>query len=119
MEQNRDIRFTEKKVDDSWKEHIVASQSTDPESSQRTQKVATSKVFLSLVQSLGIQALMHLGAIPNPMTNETEVNHEAAKEAIDLLMTLRDKTNGNLSPEEQKILDSLLSELQIKFSQSV
>ncbi len=119
MKQDKDIRFTEKKVDSSWKEHIVASQSTAPEPSQQTQKVATSKIFLSLVQSLGIQALMHLGAIPNPMTNETEVNHEAAKEAIDLLMTLRDKTSGNLSPEEQKILDSLLSELQIKFSQSV
>ena len=79
----------------------------------------TSKVFLSLVQSLGYQALMHLGEIPDPMTQQRELNPEAAKEAIDLLIVIREKTQDNLSDEEKKVLETLLTQLQIKFSQSV
>jgi len=62
---------------------------------------------------------MHLGEIPDPMTQQREVNTDAAKETIDLLAMLRDKTQGNLSDEEKKILETLLAQLQIKFSQSV
>jgi hypothetical protein len=62
---------------------------------------------------------MHLGEIPDPTTQQREVNTEAAKEAIDLLITIRDKTQGNLSDEEKKLLETLLTQLQIKFSQAV
>jgi len=62
---------------------------------------------------------MHLGEIPDPMTQQRELNTDAAKEAIDLLIALRDKTQGNLSDEEKKMLETLLTQLQIKFSQSV
>ena len=117
MGQEKDIRFTEKKVDESWKEQASASKAAAAE--QQTKTAETSKIFLGLIQSLGLQAMMHLGAIPNPVSNAAEVNLEAAKEAIDILITLRDKTNANLSADEEKFLNSLLSELQVKFSQSV
>ena len=85
----------------------------------KSKPAETSKTFLSLVQSLGYQALMNLGEIPNPMTQQTELNPEGAKEAIDLLIVLRDKTQGNLSDDEKKMLETLLAQLQIKFSQSI
>ena len=85
----------------------------------KSKPAETSKAFLSLVQSLGYQALMNLGEIPNPMTQQTELNPEGAKEAIDLLIALRDKTQGNLSDDEKKMIETLLTQLQIKFSQSV
>jgi hypothetical protein len=114
---DKDIRFTDKKIDESWKDQIEGSKAATPQASARAPE--TSKIFVSLVQSLGIQALMHLGAMPNPVTRKTELNLDAAKETIDVLVVLRDKTINNLSAEEKQMLDSLLCELQIKFSQSV
>jgi hypothetical protein len=126
MEPNKDIRFTEKKVDESWKEQaesikVKAAASAAPadEQTSKTKPAESSKIFLGLVQTLGYQALMHLGEIPDPATQQREVNTEAAKEAIDLLITLRDKTQGNLSADEKKMIETLLTQLQIKFSQSV
>ncbi len=124
MEPDKDIRFTEKKVDESWKEQAEsvkakAVPSPSAGSGAKAKPAETSKAFLSLVQSLGYQALMSLGEIPNPMTQQAELNPEGAKEAIDLLIALRDKTQGNLSDDEKKMLETLLSQLQIKFSQSV
>lgn len=122
MTSDKDIRFTEKKVDDSWKEQVesVKAKVVPPAPAVAPKAPSeTSKVFLGLVQSLGYQALMHLGDIPDPMTQERQVNAEGAKEIIDLLITLRDKTQGNLSDEEKKMLETLLTQLQIKFSQTV
>ena len=122
MEPDKDIRFTEKKVDESWKEQaesVKAKAAATPPPAPKAKVAETSKAFLSLVQSLGYQALMNLGEIPNPMTQQTELNPEGAKEAIDLLIALRDKTQGNLSDDEKKMLDMLLTQLQLKFSQSV
>jgi hypothetical protein len=122
MEPDKDIRFTEKKVDESWKEQaesVKAQAAPASKPAAKSKPAETSKAFLSLVQSLGYQALMNLGEIPNPMTQQTELNTEGAKEAIDLLVALRDKTQGNLSDDEKKMLETLITQLQIKFSQSV
>jgi len=121
MEPDKDIRFTEKKVDESWKEQTesVKAKAAAVPPPAKSKPVETSKAFLSLVQSLGYQALMNLGDIPNPMTQQTELNPDGAKEAIDLLISLRDKTQGNLSDEEKKMLETLITQLQIKYSQSV
>lgn len=122
MEPDKDIRFTEKKVDESWKEQaesVKAKAAATASPAAKAKPAETSKPFLSLVQSLGYQALMNLGEIPNPMTQQTELNPEGAKEAIDILIALRDKTQGNLSDDEKKMVDMLLTQLQLKFSQSV
>ena len=119
MDFDKDIRFSEKKVDDNWKEQAESVKEKTSAAAASTPKPKTSKSFLTLVQSLGYQALMHLGEIPNPMTQQREVQIEAAKETIDLLIGLRDKTQGNLSDDEKKMVDMLLTQLQLKFSQSV
>lgn len=122
MEPDKDIRFAEKKVDESWKEQaesVKAKAAAAPKPAAKAKPAEASKPFLSLVQSLGYQVLMNLGEIPNPMTQQTELNPEGAKEAIDLLIALRDKTQGNLTDDEKKMLETLITQLQIKFSQSV
>lgn len=120
----KEIKFTEKKVDDSWKDQVnkekgVAPQSRSADSAVQKPAgdVKTSKPFVSLLSSLGYQAMFHLGEIPNPETQQPEVNLEAAKEIIDLLGSLQTKTQGNLSPEETEAFRTLLPELQLKFSQ--
>jgi len=110
----KDVRFSEKKVDSNWKE-----QTQPDESSQNKESTKTSKAFLNLLSSLGVQVLMQLGEIPNPETKVVEVNLAAAEDILDLLGVMKKKTQGNLSDEEQHFFDSFLPEIQLKFSQKV
>ena len=71
--------------------------------------------FSNFLTSLGYQGLIQLGELPHPETKERSLDLEAAKETIDLLTLLETKTQGNRTPEEEKILKSLLPELQMKF----
>ena len=107
----KDVRFTEKKVDESWKETATREKAkTEPGSKS---KPALS--FSAFLTSLGYQTLMHLGEIPHPDTQEPQLDLESAKDTIDLLILLESKTKGNLTSEEEKLLKSLLTELQMKF----
>jgi hypothetical protein len=61
--------------------------------------------------------VMALGLAPDPQTNETHKDKNMAKFNIDLLLMLKDKTKGNLNNDENRFLDSVISDLQIKFVQ--
>ena len=71
--------------------------------------------FSTLVLSIGSSAAMALGLAPNPMTNKMEKDLSLARFNIDLLRMLRDKTRGNLGPDEQKFIESIVTDLQMKF----
>ena len=65
--------------------------------------------------TLGSSALINLGEAPNPATGQRSVDLEQAREAIDLLQLLRNKTNGNRTDEESRLLEDLLYDLQMRF----
>ncbi len=121
MNRDKDIKFPEKKVDSGWKEQAgkekIASSPHKPEASGGGASPTTSREFMGFLKSLVTQALMSLGDMPNPMTGENEVDLATAKEMIDLLSVLKLKTRGNCSPEENTVFNSILPELQLKFSQ--
>lgn len=71
--------------------------------------------FASLIVSLGTSAMIHMGVIDNPVTNTKEKDIAAAKQEIDLIMMLKNKTSGNLNDKEKKVLDQVLAELQIRY----
>lgn len=71
--------------------------------------------FIVIVEQLTIQAMAEMGAIPNPMTGQASVSLERARFTIDLLQRLRDKTDGNLDPDEKDHLDNRIGELQLSF----
>ena len=71
--------------------------------------------FSTFVLSLNTAALVHLGEIPDPITNKKQVNLTLAKQTIDTLEMLREKTKGNLSLDEEKLLQSIIYELKLKF----
>jgi hypothetical protein len=71
--------------------------------------------FATFVFSLGTSAMFHFGDFPDPVTRKTERNLEAAKQTIDILGILREKTKGNLNDEEDKLLESLLYELRMRY----
>ncbi len=71
--------------------------------------------FLSLVLSLHGSAWAAMGKVANPMTGKVERDLEAARGSIDLLETLKVKTRGNLSREEEKTLANALGVLQLNY----
>ena len=73
--------------------------------------------FIEFVMLQAQQAAFSLGKIPHPATGETTVNLEAARIFIDHLELIREKTRGNLSKDEETILNNILSELQLTFVQ--
>ena len=71
--------------------------------------------FSTFIMSLTSSAFYHLGDIADPETGKTETNLPAVQQTIDMLIMLKEKTQGNLSEEEGKLLEQLIYELQVKF----
>lgn len=73
--------------------------------------------FEHFLLSLSTAALLHLGEIPDPETNAKKVDLTQAKQSIDILGLIREKTKGNLTEAEQTLLDGMLGELRMRFVQ--
>ncbi len=71
--------------------------------------------FATFIISLSHSALMHLGAAPNPETNQVEIHLPLAKQTIDLVGLLEQKTKGNLTGDEERLLGQVLYELRMKY----
>ena len=71
--------------------------------------------FSTFIMSLTSSAFYHLGDMPDPTTGKKEVNLPAVQQTIDILIMLREKTNGNLKKDENKLLEQLIYELQVKY----
>ena len=71
--------------------------------------------FSTFIMSLTSSAFYHLGDIADPETGKTETNLPAVNQTIDMLTMLREKTKGNLNEEENKLLEQLIYELQMKY----
>lgn len=74
-----------------------------------------SPAFENLIRMLGSNAAMVLGAYADPRTGQPMIDPEAARELIDMLDALREKTHGNLAPEEDTLLLDLLGKLKMTY----
>jgi hypothetical protein len=74
--------------------------------------------FVFLVESILMQTQMHLGLMHfGEKDEESEPNLALARHSIDLLGMLQEKTRGNLTPEEQRLIENGLTELRFRFVQ--
>ena len=71
--------------------------------------------FSTFILSLSTSVLLHLGELPDPDTQSTESNLSMARQSLDLLGMLQDKTRGNLTDDESKLLENLLYDLRMKY----
>jgi Domain of unknown function (DUF1844) len=71
--------------------------------------------FHTFVLSLGSSALLHLGEIENPNDGVSQKDLPLAKHTIDILAMLEEKTKGNLSTAEEKLIESLLYDLRLRY----
>jgi hypothetical protein len=71
--------------------------------------------FSAFIFSLNSSALYHLGEYPDPETGERVKDLELAKQTIDLLGLLQEKTAGNLAEDESRLLEALLYDLRMRY----
>lgn len=71
--------------------------------------------FATFLMSIASAAMMGLGLAPNPQTGKNEVDLPFAKQNIDLLEIIKEKTKGNLTADEEKLMDQLLFESRSKY----
>lgn len=85
-----------------------------PESLRAPEETIT---YSSFVFSLGMQGLVMMGegGMPGVPEGKPEVNLPAARETIELLSLLKEKTKGNLNPDEEKLTDEILSSLRMTY----
>ena len=75
--------------------------------------------FSTFLISLSTQALMHLGEIGNPLTGKVEPDPPVAKQMIDIIGMLREKTRGNLNTGEDRLIEDILFDLRMKYVEAV
>ncbi|TET93920.1 MAG: DUF1844 domain-containing protein [Desulfobacteraceae bacterium] len=71
--------------------------------------------FSSFLLSLSSSTLLHLGEIADPQSGEKKKDLVLAKQSIDIINLLKDKTKGNLTQEEENLLEHLLYDLRMRF----
>ncbi len=71
--------------------------------------------FSSFILSLSSSALFHFGEIPDPVSKKKERNLPLAKQTIDILGILQEKTQGNLDRDEEQLIANLLHDLRLKY----
>jgi hypothetical protein len=71
--------------------------------------------FSTFVMSLNASALVHLGVIDDPVTGQRTKNLPLGKQTVDMLRMLQEKTRGNLTEAEEKLLQGILYDLKIAY----
>jgi hypothetical protein len=72
-------------------------------------------LFTEFLMGIASSAFIYLGLVEHPATGRRQIDLPAAKESIDMLAMLREKTQGNLTRGEEKFFDDLLSDLKMQF----
>jgi Domain of unknown function (DUF1844) len=75
--------------------------------------------FSTFIISLSTQVLMHLGEVPNPLSGKVESDISVAKQMIDIIGMLREKTRGNLDEGEDKLVEEVLFDLRMRYVEAV
>ena len=94
---------------------LQPSQTAPPQATQPQEPSSLPVTFSSFVISLGSSSLMLMGEQLDPRQEAMPVNLPQAKEIIDLLSVLEEKTKGNLTSEEQTVLRDMLYALRMKY----
>jgi hypothetical protein len=90
-----------------------------PQLQKTDQAGEMTQLFIQFVMMQHQQTLFALGKHPNTPPNAPPANQTLAKAFIDQLGMIREKTRGNLTGDEEKVIDSVLAELRAKYVEAV
>jgi hypothetical protein len=119
----RDKRFSSRKegeADSQTKEEVKREESPgQKEDNLRKGAPLPEITFTNLIFSFSTSVLIQLGEVQDPLTKKIDKNLPLAKQTIDLIGMLKEKTKGNLTPEEEKLIDSVLYDLRMRYVKAV
>ncbi len=87
----------------------------DEAGEQRQSAQLPEVTFSTFIWSLFSSSLVHMGEAPDPSSGQTRKDLALAKHTIDMIAMLKDKTKGNLSSDEQQMIDYILYEMRMKY----
>lgn len=114
----QEIKKEEIKEKKPLKERIFKKKKSEESAAEKTeeQKAQLPEIdFATFILSMSGSAMFHVGDIPNPETGKTEKNLPLAKQSIDILEMLKEKTKGNLTTDEEKLVDNVLYDLRLRY----
>jgi len=112
----KDRRAFDEKGSKKTEEEKAEKKTPEREEDNRTKRPPLPEVnFSTFIFSLSSAALFHMGEIADPQTGERNKDLPLAKHSIDTLGMLWEKTKGNLTKDEEKLLDSILTELRLRY----
>ena len=120
-EDAQDVKKEENKKEENKKETVAeATKEKVTQAEQPTEETeSTSQLpeinFATFIFSLNSSALVHLGVIEDPATGQKKKSLPLAKQTIDILGILGEKTSGNLTEDEEKLLTHILHELRLMY----
>ena len=111
--------MSEKKIDHEWKKKAREEKKRLARETEGTGAGSPPGAsFALIVSSFHAQALIALGELRSPVDGQQKADLDAAKFSIDLLQILADKTEGNLTEEEEEMLQASLYDLRMKYVQA-
>jgi len=114
----RDKRFTAKKEGaEESKPQVEGEKGEEPlkEGASQQELPLPEISFANFLFSLSTSALIQLGEIPDPVAKQPVKELTLAKQTIDLIAMLQEKTKGNLTPEEEKMIEYILYDLRMRY----
>lgn len=103
----------EGKAEEAREESRVEKQQAEME--EQPHSIPVEINFASFIFSLGRSAFIHLGEEPDPVTGGKKISLPLAKETIDIISMLEEKTKGNLTPEEEHLTKNILYALRMRY----
>ena len=104
-------------VDDDWKAEAKQEKERLAQETVRQEPLPDPN-FAELINMIAMQAIVGLGGMAGPGGERIPPNLEIAKHYVDMLQVLEDKTKGNLSEDEKKLLDQVIYEVRMRYIQS-
>jgi hypothetical protein len=111
-------------IDEDWKSQVQAEKEAaakSPAAGEAAGQPADMQMpeasLEMLVTTLVTEAMMSLGQIPHPHTGEPMYHPQQAKYLIDMIDVLREKTKGNVTPDESALMENLLHQLRMVYVQ--
>lgn len=115
----KDKRFTAKKEEEKESPKKEKKEEAAKEEVSKEEVPLPEINFINFIFSLSTSVLIQLGAIQDPITQKESKNLPLAKQTIDLLGMLKEKTKGNLTPEEDKLIEDVLFDLKMMYVKAV
>ena len=112
----KDKRFSAKKEADEKPETKEEPRTQESPGDEVKQEGPLPEIsFVNLIFSLSTSVLIQLGEIQDPVSQGSAKNLPLAKQTIDLIGMLKEKTKGNLSSDEEKVVESILYDLKMRY----